>query len=101
MPVLLPFSSDGLTVLLHAARYGHIPAIELLSQRGVSLKDGGRSVQGGMAEEKEEESDEDGPQEAKAPFENWVIVLTGAFSVSKTIIKQVIQENGGESDRGC
>jgi NAD-dependent DNA ligase len=45
--------------------------------------------------EKEEEDEKNEKNEAAAPFEGWIIVFTGVFSVSKQIIKQVVKENGG------
>jgi hypothetical protein len=50
----IALSANGLTVLLHAARHGNIAALELLTQRGVCLADGGKTMI--LDETKEEEN---------------------------------------------
>lgn len=93
-------SHDGVSVIQHACRKAAVASIKMLLSKGITLDLKAEKAKFEEEKAKEEEGKEEEEEamemEETAPFEGWFIVLTGVFSVSKVIITNVIESNGGK-----
>eukprot|EP00039_Didymoeca_costata_P016831 m.307172 g.307172 ORF g.307172 m.307172 type:complete len:826 (-) comp16457_c0_seq36:4819-7296(-) len=92
-------SRDGVSIMQHACRHASKASILLLLESGVTLDLKAEKAKFDRDEEerkkKESKKEEMDVTEDKSPFEGWFMVLTGVFSVSKDVIKNVVESNGG------
>mmetsp|Transcript_1133 Transcript_1133/g.1857 ORF Transcript_1133/g.1857 Transcript_1133/m.1857 type:complete len:1513 (-) Transcript_1133:94-4632(-) len=90
-------SISGTPAIVHAVEAGSLACVDLLLGAGVSL-DLEKEDELFAKEEKERKKDQpdDTDTFVESPFEGWFIVLTGVFSVSKSLIQSVVEANGGK-----
>ncbi|CAB9521160.1 polymerase 1 [Seminavis robusta] len=95
-------SPQGVSVMQAACRGAALGCIQLLLDKGVSLdlKKENEILQKQKEQDAKNNSDDKDNNkmetEETSPFEGWFMVLTGVFSVSKDVIKSVIESQGGK-----